>query len=232
MDITNNVYSNVKCIIFRLGSDLIIWMLPCLTFSNFSLKAQVILMFECILICKSWALCVVLISFYFVLAVFKTSTNQSVIQTYNATTYKNCSIDYSEDDDTFSYTTGNNEFNQSLTIAIPLTINGTNYYFSDSDDGVQCEKGMAFEIDVKYGSGLPPSLNQPPPPAYVEPSPPVPGVTIPPPSTGVRATIANLPWLLSFITICGMMVLMEWVLKELFPLSNTSVRYRTHLGAK
>ncbi|KAL8114271.1 hypothetical protein AgCh_021211 [Apium graveolens] len=141
--------------------------------------------------------------------IFKTSTNQSVIQTYNATTYKNCTIDYSEDDDTFSFTSGNNEFNQSLTIAVPLTINGTNYYFSDSNDGVQCEQGMAFEIDVKYGSGLPPSLNQPPPPAYVEPSPPVPDVTTPPPSTGVRTTIANLPWLVSFITICGMIVLME-----------------------
>lgn len=141
--------------------------------------------------------------------IFKTSTNQSVIQTYNETTYKNCSIDYSEDDDTFSFTSGNNEFNKSLTIAVPLTINGTNYYFSDSDDGVQCERGMAFEIDVKYGSGLPPSLNQPPPPAYVEPSPPVPDVTTPPPSTGVRTAIANLPWLVTFITLCGMIVLME-----------------------
>ncbi|KAK1376274.1 cucumber peeling cupredoxin-like [Heracleum sosnowskyi] len=141
--------------------------------------------------------------------IFKTSTNQSVIQTYNATTYKNCSIDYSEDDDTFSFTSGNNKFNQSLTIAVPLTINGTNYYFSDSDDGVQCEQGMAFEIVVKYGSGLPPSLNQPPPPAYVEPSPPVPDETTPPPSTGVRTTIANLPWLVSFVTLCGMIVLME-----------------------
>ena len=145
-----------------------------------------------------------LTSYHFVLAVFKTSTNQSVIQTYNETTYKNCSIDYSEDDDTFSFTSGNSEFNQSLTIAIPLTINGTNYYFSDSDDGVQCQQGMAFEIDVKYGSGLPPSLNQPPPPAYVEPSPPLPDVTTPPPSTGFRT---NLPWLVSVITLCGMVVL-------------------------
>lgn len=78
-------------------------------------------------------------------------------------------MDDASDTDTFQYDGGNSNFDQSLTIAVPLTIEGTNYYFSDADDGVQCQRGMAFEILVKHGNGLPPSLNQPPPPPYIEP---------------------------------------------------------------
>lgn len=111
--------------------------------------------------------------------IFKTTTNQTVIQTYNLTTYQSCTMDDASDDDTFQYGGGNSEFDQAQTIAVPLTIEGSNYFFSDSDDGNQCQHGMAFEISVKHGLGLPPSLNQPPPPAYKEPpgpdaqSPPV-----------------------------------------------------------
>ncbi|XVF22674.1 hypothetical protein REPUB_Repub12eG0191400 [Reevesia pubescens] len=101
--------------------------------------------------------------------VFRTSTNQTVIQTYNETTYRGCTMDDASDTDTFQYDGGNTNFDQSLTIAVPLTIEGTNYYFSDADDGVQCQRGMAFEIIINHGNGLPPNLNQPPPPPYIEP---------------------------------------------------------------
>ncbi|KAG6437583.1 hypothetical protein SASPL_102502 [Salvia splendens] len=56
-----------------------------------------------------------------------------------------------------------------MTISVALTIKGTLYYFSDANDGEQCQQGMAFEIKVGHGLGLPPSLNQPLPPAYVPP---------------------------------------------------------------
>ncbi|KAK6141012.1 hypothetical protein DH2020_025250 [Rehmannia glutinosa] len=83
-------------------------------------------------------------------------------------------------------------------ISVPLVIEGTQYYFSDADDGGQCQHGMAFEIKVSHGLGLPPSLNQPPPPAYVPPpaaadegqSPPITVVTSPPSGGGMR-TSAN-----------------------------------------
>ncbi|KAM0007568.1 putative Phytocyanin domain, cupredoxin [Helianthus debilis subsp. tardiflorus] len=101
--------------------------------------------------------------------IFNTNTNQTVILTYNETTYRSCSIDNSSDSDTFSYSSGNQQFGQPLTIAVPLTIEGANYFFSDASDGVQCQNGMAFRINVTHGVGLPPSLNQPPPPPYVEP---------------------------------------------------------------
>ncbi|KAJ6679534.1 BLUE COPPER PROTEIN [Salix purpurea] len=69
-----------------------------------------------------------------------------------------------------------------LTITVPLTIQGPNYFFSDARDGIQCQHGLAFEINVNRGLGLPPSLNQPPPPTYREPPGPdsaSPPVTIP-----------------------------------------------------
>lgn len=101
--------------------------------------------------------------------VFSTSSNQTVIQTYNETTYRSCTADDASDDDTFHYQGGSDEFGKAMTIAVALTIEGQQYYFSDADDGTQCLKGMAFEIKVGHGIGLPPSLNQPPPPRYVEP---------------------------------------------------------------
>ncbi|KAJ6344289.1 hypothetical protein OIU76_005915 [Salix suchowensis] len=114
--------------------------------------------------------------------IFKTSSNQTVIHTYNLTTFRNCSIDDSSSNDTFVYNGGNTVFDQALTIIVPLTIQGPNYFFSDASDGIQCQHGLAFEINVNRGLGLPPSLNQPPPPTYREPPGPdsaSPPVTIP-----------------------------------------------------
>lgn len=101
-------------------------------------------------------------------SVFNTNSNQSVILTYNNTAYLNCTADDS-DNGTFIYSSGTDRFNQALTIPVPLTIVGPNYFFSDTSDGVQCQHGLAFEIQVQRGIGLPPSLNQPPPPPYNEP---------------------------------------------------------------
>jgi hypothetical protein len=101
----------------------------------------------------------------------------TVIQTSNDTTYLTCSMD----DDTFQYYGGDQQFEKALTVAVPLIVEGTNYYFSDADDSIQCQRGMAFEIQVQHGLGLPPSLNQPPPPPYIEP--PGPGSAPPPPIT-------------------------------------------------
>lgn len=84
------------------------------------------------------------------------------------TNYQSCTDDES-DNGTFVYDGGATSFGEALTIPVPLTIEGPNYYFSDADDGVQCLGGMAFEINVNHGLGLPPSLNQPPPPPYIEP---------------------------------------------------------------
>ncbi|WVZ05748.1 hypothetical protein V8G54_019094 [Vigna mungo] len=100
--------------------------------------------------------------------IFNTNSNQTVVQTYNKTTYLNCTAD-DTDNGTFVYDSGSSGFGESLTIAVPLTIVGPNYFFSDSSDGVQCQHGLAFEIDVQHGAGLPPNLNQPPPPPYQEP---------------------------------------------------------------
>ncbi|CAJ1815487.1 unnamed protein product [Sphenostylis stenocarpa] len=132
--------------------------------------------------------------------IFNTSSNQTVVQTYNLTTYLNCTAD-DTDNGTFVYDGGSSSFSQSLTIAVPLTIVGPNYFFSDAGDGVQCQRGLAFEIDVQRGLGLPPSLNQPPPPPpYQEPpgpdvaqSPPVPVAQSP--SGGAFASRADVHFL-------------------------------------
>lgn len=97
--------------------------------------------------------------------IFNTNTNQTVVQTYNATTYSSCTAD----DDTLIFDSGAANFSEPQTFAVPLTKVGPNYFFSDADDGAQCQHGMQFEIKVNEGSGLPPSLNQPPPPPYVAP---------------------------------------------------------------
>lgn len=103
------------------------------------------------------------------IAVFRTNSNQTVIQTYNLTTFQSCSFDNASDNDTVQYNGGDTDFNKPLIIQVPLTIKGSNYFFSDANDGVQCQEGMAFEIQVNTGLGLPPSLNQPPPPPYATP---------------------------------------------------------------
>lgn len=102
-------------------------------------------------------------------------------------------MDDALDTDTFQYQGGNSEYGKALVVAVPLTIEGSQYFFSEADDGLQCQHGMAFQIKVSHGFGLPPSLNQPPPPPYVEPpstveegqTPPI-TIVARPPSTGMR----------------------------------------------
>ncbi|KAL6623171.1 hypothetical protein ACP70R_033050 [Stipagrostis hirtigluma subsp. patula] len=96
--------------------------------------------------------------------IFKTNDNSSVVQTKNATAYSLC--DASEDDSSDIYGgggAGGPGPKQALTVAVPLTEEGTNYFFSNGDDGAQCQQGMRFEIKVEHGRGLPPSLKNPPP---------------------------------------------------------------------
>ncbi|XP_057805710.1 early nodulin-like protein 18 [Salvia miltiorrhiza] len=145
--------------------------------------------------------------------IFNTNTNQTVIQTFNKTTYGSCITDDALDSDTFQYDGGSNEFGSAMTIGVALTIEGTQYYFSDADDGEQCQHGMAFEIKVGHGLGLPPSLNQPPPPAYVPPpgedegqSPPA-TVANTPPTSSNHATMAGA----SFLASALLLVLISFV---------------------
>ena len=108
--------------------------------------------------------------FLFIFLVFKTNSNHTVIETYNKTIYLSCAYDDSEDDDTIQYGGGNQNFSQALTIEVQLTNEGSTYYFSSAGHGVQCQHGMAFEINVAHGAGLPPAtLNQAPPPPFNEP---------------------------------------------------------------
>ncbi|KAF2315373.1 hypothetical protein GH714_038966 [Hevea brasiliensis] len=115
--------------------------------------------------------------------IFNTNSNQTVIQTYNESTFKSCTTDDASDNDTIQYDGGSMVFGEALIIPVPLTIKGPNYFFSDADDGTQCQRGLAFEIQVNQGLGLPPSLNQPPPPPYIAPPGPdsaqSPPITIP-----------------------------------------------------
>lgn len=132
-------------------------------------------------------------------AVFNTNTNSTLVQTYNQTTYKSCSIDDASDTDTFQYLGGSSEYGKALVVAVPLTTEGSQYFFSEADDGLQCQNGMGFQIKVGHGSGLPPSLNQPPPPPYVEPpstveegqTPPI-TIVASPPSSGMRNIVGLL----------------------------------------
>ena len=135
---------------------------------------------------------------FFFFSVFKTNSNQTVIQTYNETTYQSCNFDDASDNSTFQYGGGDENFGEALTVEVPLTIEGANYFFSSGDDGVQCQHGMAFEVKVAHGAGLPPSLNQPPPPPYIEPpgpdsaqSPPGTVIIAQPPGSGGFAIGAN-----------------------------------------
>ncbi|KAG6516185.1 uncharacterized protein LOC121973774 [Zingiber officinale] len=114
--------------------------------------------------------------------IFDTDSNNTVIQTFNATTYALCDFSDDNGNDTTFYYDGSGEPTVNLTVAVPLTEEGTNYFFSAADGGVECLQGMRFEITVSHGRGLPPSLNQPPPPPYVDLAPP------PPPDIAVNPT--------------------------------------------
>uniref|UniRef100_A0A0E0FBX4 Phytocyanin domain-containing protein n=1 Tax=Oryza meridionalis TaxID=40149 RepID=A0A0E0FBX4_9ORYZ len=110
--------------------------------------------------------------------IFKTDDSSSVVQTSNATAYSLCDA---EGPETLIYSPGHGDAAsasssspRAATIAVPLTEEGANYFFSDAGDGAQCEEGMRFEIKVAHGRGLPPDLAHPPPP-------PKPRVLAPPP---------------------------------------------------
>uniref|UniRef100_A0A0D9XZ29 Phytocyanin domain-containing protein n=1 Tax=Leersia perrieri TaxID=77586 RepID=A0A0D9XZ29_9ORYZ len=91
--------------------------------------------------------------------IFKTNENSSVAQTSNVTAYTLCDA---EGPETLIYSPRGGD-PAATTIAVPLTAEGPNYFFSDADDGAQCEQGMRFEIKVAHGRGLPPDLAHPPP---------------------------------------------------------------------
>ncbi|GKB59715.1 cucumber peeling cupredoxin-like protein [Tanacetum coccineum] len=133
--------------------------------------------------------------------IFNSNTNQTVVITYNETTFKSCSVDNSSDTDTSIYNKGSNEFNQPLTVEIPLTIEGLNYFFSSASDGIQCQNGMAFGINVTHGVGLPPYLSQPPPPPYVE-APESNDGDLTPPGAGLGGAGANVRWTVGCAVTC------------------------------
>ncbi|KAL6851876.1 hypothetical protein ACP4OV_020061 [Aristida adscensionis] len=96
--------------------------------------------------------------------IFKTNGNSSVVQTTNSTTYSLC--DATEDDASSIYGgggLGGPGPEPGNTVAVPLTLEGANYFFSGDDGGAQCEQGMRFEIKVEHGKGLPPSMKNAPP---------------------------------------------------------------------
>lgn len=103
--------------------------------------------------------------------------------------YHSCIMDDGSDD-TFEYGGGNNQSGVPVMIPVPLTEEGTNYYYSGADNAVQCQQGMAFQIVVNYGLGLPPSLVLPALAPYVDP----PTASDVPSSGGGLRTNANLRW--------------------------------------
>uniref|UniRef100_A0A0C9RQI8 TSA: Wollemia nobilis Ref_Wollemi_Transcript_25066_1100 transcribed RNA sequence n=1 Tax=Wollemia nobilis TaxID=56998 RepID=A0A0C9RQI8_9CONI len=97
--------------------------------------------------------------------IFNTDTNHSVVQTYNATTYKMCDYDDADDDDTIELSAGDPSTDaKPVTVAAPLVREGVTYFFSGDYDGWHCNMGgQKFQITVAHGQGLPPSLLTPPP---------------------------------------------------------------------
>ncbi|KAG6511677.1 hypothetical protein ZIOFF_029754 [Zingiber officinale] len=80
--------------------------------------------------------------------IFDTDSNNTVIQTFNATTYALCDFSDDNGNDTTFYYDGSGEPTVNMTVAVPLTEEGTNYFFSAADGGVECLQGMRFEITV------------------------------------------------------------------------------------
>ncbi|TVU50412.1 hypothetical protein EJB05_01782 [Eragrostis curvula] len=98
--------------------------------------------------------------------IFKTNDNSSVVHTTNATSYDLCDASEDESPETFIYGGGGGGgggAEEGDTVAVPLTVEGANYFFSEADGGAQCQQGMRFEIKVAHGQGLPPSLAHPSP---------------------------------------------------------------------
>ncbi|XP_072983497.1 early nodulin-like protein 18 [Typha latifolia] len=92
--------------------------------------------------------------------IFNTDKNHSVVQTYNATTYRLCND--VDDDKVVEWSAGEPEFSKvPVTVAVPLLKEGTTYFFSGYYDGEQCQNGQHFMINVTHGQGLPESLKSP-----------------------------------------------------------------------
>ncbi|GLJ54890.1 hypothetical protein SUGI_1178630 [Cryptomeria japonica] len=115
--------------------------------------------------------------------IFNTNFNHSVVQTYNASTYVSCDYYDSEDDDTqMVLGMDPSKPNTNVTVSVPLTIPGMNYFFSGEQNGIECMAGLRFEANVSVGEGLPPSLRHPPPPPFSDiPAPAIGPVSPPPP---------------------------------------------------
>ncbi|KAF8694036.1 hypothetical protein HU200_038486 [Digitaria exilis] len=80
---------------------------------------------------------------------FKTDTGNTVVHTTNATVYKLCSAGV-----TASGSSSGSKAEEAF-LAVMLTAEGANYFFSDARDGVHCRNGMRFEVAVAHGRGLP-----------------------------------------------------------------------------
>ncbi|KAF3341410.1 blue copper protein-like protein [Carex littledalei] len=104
--------------------------------------------------------------------IFHTDKNHSVVQTYNATTFKICDAD--QDMNTTEWSVSNPEYSKdAVTVHVPLLKEGPTYFFSDFYDGEQCLNGQKFTINVTHGEGLPDSLKDPAPgPASADDVPP------------------------------------------------------------
>ncbi|ERM99115.1 blue copper protein isoform X2 [Amborella trichopoda] len=91
--------------------------------------------------------------------IFNTDTNHTVIQTYNATTYKRCDA---VSDDTIEWSSSDPSTKaEATTVSVPLLKEGLTYFFSGNYDGEQCQNGQKFKINVTHGQGLPESLRNP-----------------------------------------------------------------------
>ncbi|XP_050386104.1 cucumber peeling cupredoxin-like [Argentina anserina] len=124
--------------------------------------------------------------------------NQTVIDTQNATAYRICTADDTSDEGTFVW--GDNSLGKK-TIVVPLVTEGANYYFSGNGDGEQCQQGMAFAIEVGHGLGLPPILNQPPPPPYTPPPAFSPPGSVDGTNSGFRTGAGTMGLLVTFMMI-------------------------------
>ncbi|PVH34194.1 hypothetical protein PAHAL_8G167500 [Panicum hallii] len=79
---------------------------------------------------------------------FKTDTGNTVVHTTNATKYKLCSAGVAANGSSGCKPEG-------AFLAVMLTAEGANYFFSAAGDGDHCRKGMRFEAAVAHGRGLP-----------------------------------------------------------------------------
>lgn len=101
-----------------------------------------------------------------------------MIQTYNRTTYRLCSLDQDYGNLTSQWTSdaadGGGAGRGEDLIPVSLKEDGENYFFSSADGGAQCRNGMRFHIMVLQRQGQPspsPSPAAPPPfvPAEITP---------------------------------------------------------------